>query len=316
MGLRQGQNFMQRTSGLNTVLDPERLQQGDRTNGYEIELAEAVNISIDDRGLPSLRNGSSPIASGSYHSLFCDGGDCFAILEGVSYASIIKVNSDLTTSVVRSGLSLGLRMEFAQTNTDTFYSNGVQNGYIRSGVSHSWPVQTYKGQDADVDFATSIPVAKHIAFMQGGKCVIAVGSQVFINHEPFKYGLFAPALGFIGFESNVSMICPVKSGFFVSDQQQTWFFRKVDGGWYRYRQELVDAAPVIEWSLACGEVLLRDIGYESPGFGKVWVSTEGICIGTDDGEVFNRTKAKVEYPTGYSSGSCLIKNYTVINTVE
>ncbi len=307
---------MQRTSGLNTVLDPERLQQGDRTNGYEIELAEAVNVSIDNRGLPSLRNGSSPVATGEYHSIFCDGGDCFAILEGESSASIVKIHTDFTTSVVRSGLSKGLRMGFAQTNTDTFYSNGVQNGFIRGGVNYSWPVQTYRGPDADVDFATSVPVANHIAFLQGGKCVISVGPHLFLNHEPFKYGLFAPALGFIGFESDVSMICPAKSGFFVSDQRQTWFLRKVDGGWYRYRQELVDTAPAIEWSLAQEKVLLRDIGYDLPGFGRVWRSTEGVCVGTDDGLVFNKTKDKVRLQNGYSRGACLIKDYTVISTVE
>ena len=306
---------MQRTSGLNTVLDPERLQQGDRTNGYEIELAEAVNVSIDNRGLPSLRNGSSPVATGEYHSIFCDGGDCFAILEGESSASIVKIHTDFTTSVVRSGLSKGLRMYFAQTNTDTFYSNGVQNGFIRGGVNYPWPVQTYRGPDADVDFATSVPVANHIAFLQGGKCVISVGPHLFLNHEPFKYGLFAPALGFIGFESDVSMICPAKSGFFVSDQRQTWFLRKVDGGWYRYRQELVDTATAIEWSLAKEKVLLRDIGYDLPGFGRVWRSTEGVCVGTDDGLVFNKTKDKVRLPVGYYRGACLIKGTSVIHTV-
>ena len=315
MGRRQGQSFIQRTSGLNTVLDPERLQQGDRTNGYEIELAEAVNVSIDDRGLPSLRNGSSPVAAGEYHSLFCGGGDCFAILEGVSSAAIVKIDTDLTMSVVRSGLSKGLRIGFAQTNTDTFYSNGVQNGFIRNGVNYPWPVQTYRGPDADVDFATSVPVANHIAFLQGGKCVISVGQHLFINHEPFKYGLFAPALGFIGFESDVSMICPAKSGFFVSDQRQTWFFRKVDGGWYRYRQELVDTAPVIEWSLANEEILLSDIGINSSGFGHVWASQEGICLGTEDGTVINLTKEKIKYPVGYARGACLIKGTSVIHTV-
>ena len=307
---------MQRTSGLNTVLDPERLQQGDRTNGYEIELAEAVNVSIDNRGLLSLRNGSSPIATGEYHSLFCDGGDCFSVLEGTSSASIVKIHTDFTTSVVRSGLSKGLRMCFAQTNTDTFYSNGVQNGFIRGGINYPWPVQLYRGPDADVDFATSIPVANHIAFLQGGKCVISVGPHLFLNHEPFKYGLFAPALGFIGFESDVSMICPAKSGFFVSDQRQTWFLRKVDGGWYRYRQEAVDTSPAIEWSLAAERVLLRDIGFDLPGFGRVWLSREGVCVGTDDGVVFNVTKEKVRLPGGYSRGACLIKEHTVISTVS
>ena len=303
------------TIGLNTELDPKSLSQGSKNSPGIIELAQAVNISIDDRGLATLRQGDSLITSGSFHSLFCDGGDCFVVQEGDSSATLSKVNADLSLSVVRAGLSKGLRCEFAQTNTDTFYSNGVQNGFIRAGVNYAWPVNTYRGPDADIEFATSIPVANHLAFMQGGKCAIAVGQSLFINHEPFKYGMFAQAIGFIGFESDVSMICPVQAGFFVSDQRQTWFFRKIDGGWYRYKQELVDAAPVIEWSLAAEKVLLRDIDIDLPGFGRVWVSQEGICLGTDDGTVINLTKEKVTYPDGYARGACLVKGTTVIHTV-
>lgn len=307
------------SSGLNTALDPQRLSQGTENAPNIIELAQAVNCSIDERGLVTLRNGSVKKIDGEFHSLFCDGGDCFVVQERTTDSAImqvVKAGDAHSLSLVRGGMSKGLRMCFAQANTDTFYSNGVQNGYIRGGATYPWPVQTYRGPDADVDFATSVPVANHIAFLQGGKCVISVGPHLFLNHEPFKYGLFAPALGFIGFESDVSMICPAQSGFFVSDQRQTWFFRKVDGGWYRYRQELVDAAPVIEWSLAQEKVLLRDIGYDLTGFGRVWRSSEGICVGTDDGLVFNRTKDKVRLPNIYSRGACLIKDDTVISTVE
>lgn len=303
-------------AGLNTILDPQRLSQGTKDRPGVIELAQAVNCSIDERGLVTLRNGSAKKVSGEFHSLFCDGGDCFAIKENTSDATLVKVNADYSLSTVRTGLSKWLRMCFAQTNTDTFYSNGVQHGFIRGGVSYPWLVQPYRGPDADVDFSTSVPVANHIAFLQGGKCLLAVGPHLFVNHEPFKYGLFAPALGFIGFESDVSMICPAQSGFFVSDQRQTWFFRKVDGGWYRYRQEAVDTSPAIEWSLAAERVLLRDIGFDLPGFGRVWLSTSGVCVGTDDGLVFNVTKEKVRLPGGYSRGACLIKEHTVVSTVE
>ena len=301
--------------GLNTVLDPQRLSQGSKERPGIIELAEAVNVSIDDRGLVTLRNGYAEVVEGEFHSLFCDGGDCFVVQERTSDSAIMRVRDDYSLVLVRDGLSKGLRMCFAQTNTDTFYSNGVQHGFIRGGVNNPWPVQQYRGPDADVDFSTSVPVANHIAFLQGGKCLLTVGPHLFINHEPFKYGLFAPALGFIGFESDVSMICTAQSGFFVSDQRQTWFFRKVDGGWYRYRQEAVDTSPAIEWSLAAERVLLRDIGFDLPGFGRVWLSASGVCVGTDDGMVFNVTKEKVRLPGGYSRGACLIKDYTVISTV-
>ena len=299
--------------GLNTVLDPKNIN----SNAEEglIEFSQAVNISIDDRGLVSLRNGDVLITSGDFHSLFCNEGDCFVIKEDTTSATLNKINSDLSLSVVRAGLSKGLRCEFSQTNTDTFYSNGVQNGFIRNGVNYAWPVNQYRGPDSDIEFATSVQAANHIAFAQGGTCIISSGQAIFTNHEAFKYGLFAPALGFIGFETDVIMICATKLGFYASDSKRTSFFQKLDGGRYNYKQIKVDSAPAIEWSLANEEILLSDIGINSSGFGYVWASQEGICLGTEDGIVINLTKEKVKYPVGYARGSCLIKGTSVIHTV-
>ena len=186
------------SSGLNTVLDPQRLSQGSKDRPGIIELSQAVNVSIDDRGLVTLRNGYTEAVEGEFHSLFCDGGDCFVVQENASDAAIMRVRDDHSIVLVRSGLSKGLRMCFAQANTDTFYSNGVQNGFIRNGVNYPWPVQTYRGPDADVDFATSVPVANHIAFLQGGKCVISVGpscvstmSRSSTGCSPMRLGLLA-----------------------------------------------------------------------------------------------------------------------------
>ena len=306
------------SSGLNTIIDPQRLSQGSKNAPGIIELAQAVNVSIDERGLVTLRQGATLVTVGSFHSLFAvdGGGECFAVQEGASDASIVRVNSDLSTSVIRSGLSQGRRMAWAQSGTDTFYSNGVQTGFVRDGVSAAWPVQEYHGPDADMQFATAIPAASHIAFMAGGQVLLAVGSAIFANHAPFQYGLFHPGRGNVAnFESDVAMLATVQGGFFASDGRRTWFFRKLDD-WYQYRQELVDTSTVIDGSLAHDRVKLSEIGFDLPGFGRVWASTGGICIGTDDGQVFNLTKSKVKYPSGYSTGACLIKDYTVIHTAS
>ena len=124
----------------------------------------------------------------------------------------------------------------------------------------------------------------------------------------------APILAIITLNSGAFTAGVATNGINLSDPVDG-VLSKVDGGWYRYRQELVDAAPAIEWSLAQEKVLLRDIGYDLPGFGRVWRSTEGVCVGTDDGLVFNKTKDKVRLPVGYYRGACLIKDYTVISTV-
>lgn len=302
--------------GLNTLLDPQRLSQGTKDRPGIIELAQAVNVSIDERGLVTLRQGSTLVTAGSYHSLFCDGGECFAIQENASDASIVRVNSDLSTSVIRSGLSQGKRMAWAQSGTDTFYSNGTQHGFIRDGLSSAWPVQEYHGPDADMQFATAIPAASHIAFVPGGQVLLAVGSAIFANHAPFQYGLFHPGRGNIAnCETDITMLAPVHGGFFGSDGLRTWFFRRT-GEWYQYKQECADLSPALEGSLAHDKIKLSEIGFDLPGFARVWASTEGICIGTDDGQVFNITKENIKYPSGYRVGACLIKNYAVIHTAS
>lgn len=306
------------TAGLNTVLDPQRLSQGGRDNPGIIELAQAVNVSIDDRGLVTLRNGHESLQSGVYHSIFCDGGDCFVVHERTDDAAIMRIVSlePVVLEGVRSGLTKGLKVDWAQVNTDTFYSNGAQNGFIRDGSSSPWPVGEYTGPDADMQFAASAPIATHMAFRQGGQCILADGPAVYINHAPFQYGLFSLRKGYIGFESDVAMLCPALSGFFASDGRRTWFFRKQPESWYGFQQELVEDAPAVEWSLAHDKVMLRDIGIDSPGFGRIWASARGICLGTDDGTLINLTEERIGYPKAYNYGACLIKGTVVLNTLK
>ena len=303
-------------AGLNTRLDPQRLTQGVRDNPGLVELAQAVNISIDDRGLVSLRNGDALAQAGEFHSLFCDGGDCFVVQDRSEDAAIMRVVSlsPVVLEGVRSGLAKGQRMAWCQVNDDTLYSNGLQNGFISSRVSYPWPAGTYTGPDADISFETSAPVADHIGFMPGGQLLLAEGPAVWINHLPFQFGLFSKRHGYIGFDSDLTMLAVVRDGFFASDSSRTWFFRKGEG-WYIYKQEVAENAPALLGSLAHDPILLRDIGIEGEGFGRVWVSTRGVCLGTDDGRLINLTEGEINYPPGYTRGACLVWGKKVIHGV-
>jgi hypothetical protein len=302
--------------GLNTRLDPQRLTQGVKDHPGLVELSQAVNISIDDRGLVSLRNGDTLAQAGEFHSLFCDGGDCFVVQERSEDAAIMRVVSlsPVVLEGVRSGLAKGQRMAWCQVNDDTLYSNGLQNGFISSRVSYPWPAGTYTGPDADISFETSAPVADHIGFVPGGQLLLAEGPAVWINHYPFQFGLFSKRHGYIGFDSDVAMLATVRDGFFASDANRTWFFRKQEG-WYNYRQELVENAPVQLGSLAHDKVPLRDAGIDANGFGRIWASARGVCLGMDDGGFVNLTEEKINYPTGYVRGACLVRDKKVIHSV-
>ena len=300
------------SAGLNTALDPQRLSQ----SAGGVEFAQAVNVSIDDRGLVELRNGDTLAQVGDFHSLFCDGRDCFVVQERSEDAAIMQVVSlsPVVLDGVRSGLTKGRRMAWCQVNDDTFYSNGLQNGFVRGGASHPWPVGTYTGPDADISFETSAPVADHIGFRPGGQMLLAAGPAIWINHLPFQFGLFSKRHGYIGFDSDLTMLAVVRDGFFASDAHRTWFFRKGEG-WYVYKQEIAENAPALLGSLAHDPIPLREIGVEGEGFGRIWASTRGICLGTDDGRLINLTENKINYPAGYTRGACLLWGKTIIHTV-
>lgn len=305
------------STGLNTILDPQRLSQGTKQAPGIIELAQGVNVSIDDRGLATLREGYGNCLSGTFHSLFCDGGDCFAVQERTSDAAIVRITSlsPLIVSLVRTGLAKNLRMRFCQVNTDTFYGNGAQIGYIRDGISYIWQVGTYQGPTADLAFVDAIPLASHIAFRPGGQMVVAEGAALWINHSAFQFGLFSKRKGYIGFQSDVQMLVMVRDGFFASDAGKTWFFRKTPGEWYGYKQEFADDSPVIQGTLAHDTVKLSDAGIDLPWHGRVWCNSKGVCIGSDDGHVFELTRDRVAYPEGVVRGaSCIIDSKKIINT--
>lgn len=300
--------------GLNTKLDPERLKQiGD--DGL-IEFSSANNISIDDRGQCSLRNGNILQIAGEFHSIYCAGADCFAVQEFIDSAAIVKVANDLSSvTIIKSGIAKNHRMSWGMSGFDVFYSNTVDKGYICDSVNYNWPINTYQGATADMQFASVIPSANKIGFQQGGKVFLAVDNGIFVNHLPFQYGLFELSHGNIAaFDSTVLMIATVKNGFYAGDGRRTWFFRKLETDWYHYKQELVEDAPAIEWALAHDAVNLRDINIDMDGFGRIWASANGICLGTDDGVFINLTKEKVKYPSGYAFGACLLKDYAVIHT--
>lgn len=305
-------------AGLNTRLEPERLLAGTKDNPGMVELSQAVNVSIDDRGLVSRREGFSLLDEGSFHSLFQDKGDCFVVEEGADSASILRITAlspALAAETIVTDLVKGRRVEFKQINTDTFWSNGVNMGYIRGGVLRSeWPVGSYSGPDVDAEFAPAVPVPHHMAFRRGGQCILGVGNVAFLNHAPFQYGLFSLSKGIIMFGSPITMIADTREGFFVSDSEQTWFFRNT-GAWYGYKQELADQSPVKEWSLAHNRVLLRDIGVDAQGEGHVWCSAEGLCVGMDNGTVANLTKDQVAYAPSAPHAATLIKGTVATSSV-
>lgn len=296
------------SSGLNTIVDPVRIQYNPETG--VTDLALAVNVSIDDTGRISRRKGQRQLQSGEFHSIFCDTGNCFVVEERVSDAAIMQLATDYSLTGLRSSLAKDRRMSFCQIGSQTFYTNGLQNGVIENSISLPWPEQAHVGAETSRSFSGA-PLGTHIAFF-AGRMWISEGSVLWYS-EPYAYGKFDLARSFIWLGSDIRMIKPVATGLFVSDSTATWFFQGTVPK--EMTQDQVSSIPVHEWSDAIGLVDGKDFGIPEAGLCAVWSSDRGLHLGIKDGSVIDLTVDKLVYPSGVR-GASLFNGSTILNTVE
>jgi len=297
------------TTGWNNIADPTRLKIDFETG--IVELAEALDVDIDDNGRISRRLGQVRIATGSYHSIFYEGVDCFVVIELASEAAIYKVNTDNTLVGVRSGLTQGLRMGWCQTKLGLYYSNGVQSGRIVAGVSYTWVATTYVGPPTTRTFGTP-PLGTRLALFATSMCV--VNGSIVNYSEPLGYGLFDNARSRLRFGSDVKMFKPIDGGVWASDSKRTYFLEGSN------IKELIRhprlECPAHEYSEAIGYINGADFGL-SPDVGEcaAWSCNDGLCIGTPQGQLIVVTKDKLNYQAG-TRGASVILGSTVINTID
>lgn len=305
--------IISKCAGINNKIDSKWLRQNDPQTGLT-DLAEGVNVDVDDAWKLSVRLGQESISTNASHSLFCDGGDCFVALDRTNDAAIYRINNDFSLTGVRSGLIKGAYFSYVQVGARTFYTNGTQNGVIENGVSTAWPSNTYKGPDTLKEYSPA-PVGDHLAYHQG-RIWISIdegGKFPIYCSEPYKPGLFRFAKYHFQFGSHVRMIRPVLGGVWISDAETTGFIASSDT-WDGQKYARKSQYPAHEWSDNCRLVDLSKSQWKVPGLSAVWSSDEGLCIGTSDGQLIIATEDRLVYPTG-ASGATVVDGTNVINSI-
>jgi hypothetical protein len=114
--------------------------------------------------------------------------------------------------------------------------------------------------------------------------------------------------------TNIRMIRPVLNGVWVSDEEKTGFVPMIEGRSMADWQFLKKSSfPAHEWSANIELVDLSESD-QIPGLSAIWSSDEGICYGTENGELIVKTKSKLEYSTG-DNGATVVDGHNVINSV-
>jgi hypothetical protein len=287
-------------SGLNDTIDPARLAY-DPATGVQ-DLAVAVNIDIDDSGMPSRRKGMARIRDDVAHSLWSDGSMAYY----VAGDSLYQLGLDGTRKGLRSSLTLGARMSYAVMGEDIYYGNGHENGVIRDGASWSWVGESYVGPESLFIVSTAPPLGHMLAVMSG-RMLIADDGTIF-HSMPFAPSWYRKSVDYNRLTSRVSMMLPLSTGLWCSDQNSTYWVPGTDPSQW----ELVQRSnhPVSEGTgmVIPGWLCAPDI----VGNVAIWAARDGICMGSQDGQIRNLTLNKLSYPWSLFGSAILIGSRYVV----
>ena len=292
------------TSGLNTVDDPARIPMAKNAIS---DVAELVNMRVESSGRPSKRVGQTLIESGSFHSMYCDGGDCFVAKDRDADTAIYQVGNDGTLAGIRSGLTIGQRIAFKQYGAKTYYANGMQYGIIEGGVSKTWEPGEYHGPATDRSF--SIPSGITHLEAHSGRMFVSIGNVLWWS-ELFRFDIFDQARSLIQFHTDIRMVKSVASGLYVSTEHNTYFLTGNKPS--EFTMVKVASFPAVEWSESIESVDGGDIGFD-PGLCALWVSPEGAILGLPSGQILNLTKTKIIYPESVRTGFGCLMGYNFIH---
>jgi hypothetical protein len=119
--------------------------------------------------------------------------------------------------------------------------------------------------------------------------------------------------GYFLMEQAVTMIVPVTNGIWASDSTGVYFLAGCT--MLSLSPDKKTDAPAITGTDAAVDLSLLP-ALEATGIGAVWMSEEGVFVGTADGTLFNMTEAKIASLPGAERGSGLVKHQRYIGVLQ
>ena len=309
--MSQPVNLLTRSSGLNVVVDPVRLQY-DPQAGQQ-ELAAAFNVDIDQTGRVSRRKGYELLNPTPCHSVWHGAGRTLCVADG----SICVVNENWTFTPLTAVAHVDERVWFLDVNGDVFWGNGFEIGILRSGLDpETWSL-LYPTQDEDTRDLQPLPVGKCLD-LYNGRIYLAKDNALFFS-EPLAYQAFDPARNWIPFDGDICMVRHVVDGLYVGTSKGVFFL--MGSTVQEMRQTMVSKSPPIEGT--CSYVDGRNImdGRSSTAV-VMWTAHDGIYVGYSSGQAvelgaqaINVTKDKLRFPVG-TTGSAVAHDDVYLSLID
>lgn len=294
-------------SGIKNTVSRERLQVG--------ELAAAVNVDIDDVGQVRRRRGYDRKSTANHHSLCTIAGRTYVVRDGT--LGILDESYGHRTMAVVGPHPLS----YTEVAGTVYYSSSTVSGKLVGGDDpQPWgtldgggrwvspvirPTETL-GAVAGRKF-TNPPQADIIEYHKG-RIYLAQG-PVLWHTELYLYDLIDRTRGFIQFENDITMVRSVSGGLYVGTTAKLYFLRGTAAKGME-RTTLIDS-PVIRGSdvmtpTADVHPQVRKGGDIPEGNVPMFMTSDGICVGLEDGNVHNLTRGKVVFP-GVVSAAALYR---------
>ena len=295
------------STGLNTRVDPVRIEYNSKT-GIQ-ELSAGVNVDIDDSLRLSRRKGFSVARSGEYHSLFPTELYIVAVKDDKLYC----IYPDFTSIELRT-VTKGALMSYMRLGDKVYYCNGHENGYVLKNLNYAWAASVnglgYVGPTTQRTF--SDPPIGHLLVYHGAKVYIAENNLVW-ESEKFAPHWFDTSQSHIEHASRITLLCKTVDGLYIGDEESIWSY--VGSGADDFIVKQVTNYPAIEGTLCMIEGENIGSGDIFSGYIPVFTTTKGICIGGPEGQLLNISRNKISYPRA-RYGAALIKDNNYITLLK
>jgi hypothetical protein len=285
-------------AGMNNLQDKRRL--GGPKVGKQrapAECREIVNCDITDSLAALRRGGYSPALAGSPHSLWNTPDETQAYFVDGTFKRLFAGSPNYTAASLRALAAPTFPMSYAPVNYLIACSNGIDLFLIENGFTSDFVFSSAEFKEA--------VMAGHILAYFNGCLYVAVGNALY-RTDPYDIQRLDERDDPFVFGEMITMVLPCgKNGMYVGADKVHWLSGR--GPDEFTPSDAYDGTVIEGTGLVLDGALLaeKDFPIQS-GDAVIFTCADGICVGNDQGQVFNLTSDSLSF-TAQQRGAALIR---------